>query len=160
MFRKDQFAVVFNTIFCLMFAIFLTIFMGWRNHALTLEQFCKDIIPGFTVAFAIGTYIDLKTMGDSFARRCGVKNETGLLFHVLRVASITLVMTALMSLAMMFLSVGFSLGPIFFLAYLTSLPLTYLVALAVAFVTFAVGMPITMALCTKPPRAMPAYHFE
>lgn len=157
MFRRDQFGVVFNTIFCLMFAVFLTVFMGWRNHVLSLEQFCKDFIPGFTVAFAIGTYIDLKAMGDGFARRCGVKNENGLLFHVLRVASITFVMTALMSLAMMFLAVGFSLGPIFFLAYITSLPLTYLIALAVAFVTFAIGLPITMALCTKPPKAMPVH---
>lgn len=158
MFRRDQFGVVFNTIFYLMFAIFLTLFMGWRNNVLSLEQFCKDFIPGFTVAFAIGTYIDLKAMGDSFARRCGVKNESGPLFHVLRVASITFVMTALMSLSMMFLAVGFSLGPIFFLAYITSLPLTYLVALVVAFVTFAIGMPLTMALCTKPPKAMPVHH--
>ena len=61
------------------------------------------------MAFAIGTYIDLKAMGDGFARLCGVKNENGLLFHILRVASITFVMAVLMSLVMMFLAVGYTM---------------------------------------------------
>ncbi|MBP8965733.1 MAG: hypothetical protein KBG27_10150, partial [Flexilinea sp.] len=86
MFRKDQFGLVFNTIFCLMFAIFIPLFMEWQNGVLGLEAFCKDFIPGFTVALTVATYIDLKAMGDSFARKCGVKNENGLLFHILRVA--------------------------------------------------------------------------
>ena len=85
MFRKDQFGLVFNTIFCLMFAIFIPLFMEWQNGVLGLEAFCKDFIPGFTVALTVATYIDLKAMGDSFARKCGVKNENGLLFHILRV---------------------------------------------------------------------------
>lgn len=156
MFRKDQFGKVFNTIFCIMFAIFLPLFINWRNGTLGLEQFCKDFIPGFTVAFAIATYIDLKAMGDGFARFCRVKNENGLLFHILRVFSITFVMTFIMSLVMMFLNVGFSLGPIFFLAFLSSFPLTFAYALVVAFVTFAIGMPITIKLCTKAPKGFPA----
>ena len=73
-----------------------------------VQQLTKDFIPGFAVAFAIGTYIDLKAMGDGFARLCGVKNENGLLFHILRVASITFVMAVLMSLVMMFLAVGYT----------------------------------------------------
>ena len=97
-------------------------------------------------------------LGDNegFARLCGVKNENGLLFHILRVASITFVMTVLMSLIMMFLSVGYTM-PVgaFFMAYLMSFPMTYVVALVVAFITFAIGMPITMALCRKPPKMMP-----
>ena len=117
----------------------------------------KDFITGFAVTFAIGTYIDLKGMGDGFARLCGVKNENGLLFHILRVASITFVMTVLMSLIMMFISVGYTMpAGAFFMAYLMSFPLTYVVALVVAFVTFAIGMPLTIALCRKPPK-MPAH---
>lgn len=156
MFRKDQFGKVFNTIFCIMFAIFLPLFINWRSGTLGLEQFCKDFIPGFTVAFAIATYIDLKAMGDGFARLCRVKHEKGLLFHALRVLSITFVMTFIMSLVMMFMAVGFTLGPIFFLAFLSSFPLTLLVALVVAFVTFGFGMPLTVALCAKPPKGFPA----
>ena len=152
MFGKDKFGIVFNTIFSIMFAVCLPLFLEARNGNLGLEQFLKDFIPGFTLTFALGTYIDLKGMGDAFARLCRVKNENGLLFHVLRVASITFVMTFLMSLIMMFLSVGFSLGPVFFLAFLGSFPLTFAFALVVAFVTFAVGMPITGALCTKEPK--------
>lgn len=155
MFRKDQFGLVFNTIFAIMFAIFLPLFIDWRNGILSFEQICKDFIPAFAVTFAIGTYIDLKAMGDRFARLCHVKNENGLLFHILRVASITFVMTFLMSIIMLFLSVGFSLGPIFFLAFLSSLPLTFAYALVVAFVTFAIGMPITIKLCTKAPKGFP-----
>lgn len=156
MFRKDKFGLVFNTIFAIMFAIFLPIFIDWRNGVLGVERLCQDFIPAFAVTFAIGTFIDLKAMGDGFARFCRVKNENGLLFHILRVASITFVMTFLMSLIMMFLDVGFSLGPIFFIAFLTSFPLTFAYALVVAFVTFAIGMPLTNALCSKPPKGMPA----
>lgn len=151
MFRKDQFGLVFNTFFSLMFAIVLPIFMELRNGGFGLEQFLMDFIPGFTVPFAIGTFIDLKAMGDRFARFCKVKNENGLLFHILRVASITFVLTFIMSLLMMFLSVGFSLGGVFFLAFAASFPLTYLVALITAFITFAIGLPICGALCTKEP---------
>ena len=142
MFRKDQFGIVFNTIFSLMFAIFLPLYIDGSNMfreagvilwGPLVQQLTKDFIPGFAVAFAIGTYIDLKAMGDGFARLCGVKNENGLLFHILRVASITFVM-----------------------AYLMSFPLTYVVALVVAFITFAFGMPLTIALCRKPPK-MPAH---
>ena len=83
----------------------------------------KDFILGFAVAFAIGTYIDPKAMGDGFARLCGVKNENGLLFHILRVASITFVMAVLMSLVMMFLAVGTPMpAGAFFMAYLMSFP--------------------------------------
>ena len=145
MFRKDQFGIVFNTIFSLMFAIFLPLYIDGSNMfreagvilwGPLVQQLTKDFIPGFAVAFAIGTYIDLKAMGDGFARLCGVKNENGLLFHILRVASITFVMAVLMILVMMFL--------------------TYVVALVVAFITFAFGMPLTIALCRKPPK-MPAH---
>ena len=43
----------------------------------------------------------------------------------------------------------------FIVANMMNLPLTYVVALVVAFVTFAIGMPITIALCQKPPKMMP-----
>ncbi len=158
MFRKDQFGLVFNTIFCLMFAIFIPLFMEWQNGVLGLEAFCKDFIPGFTVALTVATYIDLKAMGDSFARKCGVKNENSLLFHILRVASITFVMTAIMTVVMTFLAVGFSLGPVFFLVCLKTFPAVYAVALVVAFITFAFGMKLTAALCVKPPKSLPAFN--
>ena len=113
MFRKDQFGIVFNTIFAIMFAIFLPMYITgsnmYREMGMVLwgplfQQLTLDFIPAFAVTFAIGTYIDLKAMGDGFARLCGVKNENGLLFHILRVASITFVMTFLMSLIMMFIA--------------------------------------------------------
>lgn len=165
MLRKDQFGIVFNTIFSIMFAIFLPLYIDgsnmYREAGMILwgplvQQLTKDFIPGFSVAFAIGTYIDLKGMGDSFARLCHVKNENGLLFHILRVASIAFVMVVLMSLIMMFITMGYVL-PVgtFFMGWLMNLPLTYVVALVVAFVTFAIGMPITIALCQKPPKMMP-----
>lgn len=132
MFRKDQFGIVFNTIFSLMFAIFLPLYIDGSNMfreagailwGPLVQQLTKDFIPGFAVAFAIGTYIDLKAMGDGFARLCGVKNENGLLFHILRVASITFVMAVLMSLVMMFLAVGYTMpAGAFFMAYLMSFP--------------------------------------
>ena len=166
MFRKDQFGIVFNTIFSIMFAIFLPLYIDGSNMfreagailwGPLVQQLTKDFIPGFAVAFAIGTYIDLKAMGDGFARLCGVKNENGLLFHILRVASITFVMAVLMSLVMMFLAVGYTMpAGAFFMAYLMSFPLTYVVALVVAFITFAIGMPLTIALCRKPPK-MPVH---
>ena len=153
MFRKDQFGIVFNTIFSLMFAIFLPLYIDGSNMfreagailwGPLVQQLTKDFIPGFAVAFAIGTYIDLKAMGDGFARLCGV-------------ASITFVMAVLMSLVMMFLAVGYTMpAGAFFMAYLMSFPLTYVVALVVAFITFAFGMPLTIALCRKPPK-MPVH---
>ena len=157
MFRKDQFGIVFNTIFAIAFAIALPVFIAFRNGNLSFEQFCMDFIPAFAVTFTIGTYIDLKGLGDGLARFCRVKNENGLLFHILRVASISFVMTFLMSLIMLFMNVGFSLGPVFFLAFLGSFGPTYVFALVVAFVTFGVGMPITGALCTKTPRGVPQH---
>lgn len=86
----------------------------------------KDFIPGFAVAFAIGTYIDLKAMGDGFARLCGVKNENGLLFHICGWPPLpTFVMAVLMSLVMMFLAVGYTMpAGAFFMAYPDELPLT------------------------------------
>lgn len=157
MFRKDQFGIVFNTIFAIAFAVALPVFVAYRNGNLSFEQFCMDFIPGFSIAFSIGTYIDLKGLGNGFARFCRVKNENGLLFHILRVVSITFVMAFLMSLLILFMNVGFSLGPVFFLAFLGSFVPNFLCALVVAFVTFAVGMPLTGALCTKAPRAMPQH---
>lgn len=164
MFRKDQFGLVFNTIFAIMFAIFLPLYIDGSNMyreagmilwGPLLQQLTKDCIPGFSIAFVIGTFIDLKALGDGFARLCRVKNENGLLFHILRVASITFVMAVLMSLIMMFLAVGYTMpAGIFFMAYLTSFPMTYVVALVVAFVTFGFGMPLTIALCQKPPKSM------
>ena len=165
MLRKDQFGIVFNTIFAIVFAIVLPLYIDGSNMyreagmilwGPLLQQVSKDFIIGFAVSFTIGTYIDLKAMGDSFARLCGVKNENGLLFHILRVASIAFVMVVLMSLIMMFITMGYVL-PVgtFFMGWLMNLPLTYVVALVVAFITFGFGLPLTMALCQKPPKMMP-----
>ena len=119
MFRKDQFGIVFNTIFSLMFAIFLPL------------------------------YID----GSNMFREAGAI----LWGPLVQQLTITFVMAVLMSLVMMFLAVGYTMpAGAFFMAYLMSFPLTYVVALVVAFITFAFGMPLTIALCRKPPK-MPAH---
>lgn len=162
MFRRDQFGIVFNTIFAFMFAIFLPLYIGIVNMyqavgtilwSPLLQQVTIDFITAFAVSFVIGTYVDLKGMGDAFARRCGVKNENGLLFHILRVASIVFVMVVVMSLIMLFMSMGYqvSVGA-FFMMWLASFPGTYLVALVVAFITFAFGLPLSAALCKHPPK--------
>lgn len=168
MFRKDQFGIVLNTIFAVMFGIFLTLYVDGSNMLRAagtilwgplLQQVSKDCIPAFALVFTIGTYIDLKAMGDWFARLCGIKNENGLLFHIVRVCSICLVMVPIMSLAMMFLAVGYVL-PVdqFFIGFLMGLPMTYVVALILSFATFAFGPPLTAALCTKPPKDMGVPH--
>ena len=77
MFRKDQFGIVFNTIFAIMFAIILPIYIDSVNMLRMagsiqiiplLQTVSKDFVIGFGVSFTIGTYIDLKAMGDAFAR--------------------------------------------------------------------------------------------
>lgn len=166
MFRKDQLGIVFNTIFSTIFATLLPLCIDGSNTlreagtilwGLLVQQLTKGFIPGFAVAFAIDTYIDLKAMGDGFARLRGVKNENSLLFHVLRVASIMFVMAVLTSLVTMFLTVGYTMpAGAFFMAYLMNFPLTYVVALVVAFITSAIGMPFTIVPCRKPPE-MPVH---
>ena len=56
MFRKDQFGIVFNTIFSLMFAIFLPLYIDGSNMfreagailwGPLVQQLTKDFIPGF-----------------------------------------------------------------------------------------------------------------
>ena len=161
MFRKDQFGIVFNTIFALVFAIVLPIYIDSTNMLRMtgsiqmiplLQTISKDFIIGFAISFTIGTYIDLKAMGDAFARLLGLKNEKSLPFHLVRLLCIVFVMVFIMSLSMMFISAGYTMpAGAFFMAYLMSFPLTFVVAYIVAFITFGFGLPLTMALCTKPP---------
>lgn len=162
MFRKDQFGLVFNTIFSIMFGIFLPLYMDASNMAREsgavmavplIQQVIKDFFFAFSLTFVLGTYIDLKGMGDAFARKCGIKDENSLVFHIFRVVCIVFVMTIFMSIIMMFANAGFTM-PVgtFFISWLMSFPLTFVVALVVGFVTFAIAMPLTQALCTKPPR--------
>ena len=167
MFRKDQFGIVFNTIFAIMFAIILPIYIDSVNMLRMtgsiqiiplLQTVSKDFVIGFGVSFTIGTYIDLKAMGDAFARLVGLKNEKSLGFHLVRLASIVFVMVVLMSLIMMFVSAGYTMpAGAFFMGWLMSFPMTYVVAYVLAFITFGFGLPLTMALCTKPPKGMPAH---
>ena len=122
MFRKDQFGIVFNTIFAIMFAIMFAIILpiyidsvnmlrmaGSIQIIPLLQTVSKDFVIGFGVSFTIGTYIDLKAMGDAFARLVGLKNEKSLPFHLVRLASIVFVMVVLMSLIMMFVSAGYTM---------------------------------------------------
>ena len=74
----------------------------------------------------------------------------------MRLLCIVFVMVFIMSLSMMFISAGYTMpAGAFFMAYLMSFPLTFVVAYIVAFITFGFGLPLTMALCTKPPKMMP-----
>ena len=165
MFRKDQFGIVFNTIFALVFAIVLPIYIDSTNMLRMtgsiqmiplLQTISKDFVIGFGISFTIGTFIDLKAMGDAFARLVGLKNERGLGFHLVRLLCIVFVMVFIMSLAMMFVSAGYTMpAGAFFMAFFMNFPMTYVVAYVLAFITFGFGLPLTMALCTKPPKMMP-----
>ena len=74
MFRKDQFGIVFNTIFAIMFAIILPIYIDSVNMLRMagsiqiiplLQTVSKDFVIGFGVSFTIGTYICLLYTSDA-----------------------------------------------------------------------------------------------
>lgn len=146
MFKKEQFGIVFNTIFSIVFSAALTFFVKMMNHQLTFETFLMGLVPSFAINFVLGTYIPLVKVGNAFAGLF-VKNEKSPLFYFLRMFIIVLIMTAAMSFLIMFSEMGFRKALIF--AFVGSFPLTFLYAYIVGIVVFPFLMKATTALCSR-----------
>lgn len=146
MFKKEQFGVVFNTIFAIVFSIALTLFVKFMNGQLTFESFAMGFVNSFGINFALGTFIPLLKIGNGFAG-IFVKNEKSILFYCLRLFAIVLIMAALMCILVMFTEMGFTMTLIF--AFVGSFPMVFLFAYIVGLVTFPFVFKSTMALCSK-----------
>ena len=146
MFRRDQFGVVFNTVFSIFFSLVLTAFIQFRQGSLGFEHLVTGFVSSFAVNFTLGTFIPLVKVGNSFAA-VFVKNEKSIVFYLLRMFMIVLIMTAGMSFFMMFIEMGFS--PIFLPAFFASLPITFVFAYIVGAACFPLLLKLTQAMCTK-----------
>ena len=146
MFRKDQFGIVFNTIFSIFFSLVITAFILFRQDALGAESLATGFVSAFAVNFTLGSFIPLVKVGNAFASLF-TKNEKSIIFYLLRMFMIVLIMTAGMSFIMMFLEMGFSaqLLP----AFVFSLPVTFAFAYVVAALCFPLLLKLTQALCSK-----------
>lgn len=146
MFERRQFGLVFNTIFSVVFSAALTLFVKWTNGQLTFENFMMGLVPAFAINFVLGTFIPVVKIGDGFAG-IFIKNEKNPFFYLLKMFIIVLIMTAAMSILVMFSEIGFKAVLIF--AFLGSFPATFLYAYIVGVLVFPILLKITMALCTK-----------
>lgn len=146
MFRKAQFPVVFNTIFSIVFSAALTFFVKLTSNQLTIETFFMGLVPAFAINFVLGTYIPLLKIGNKFAA-IFIKREEHPLFYFLRMLAIVFIMTAAMSLLVMFSEIGFQSVLIF--AFVSSFPATFLFAYLVGVCVFPILLKITQRLCTE-----------
>ncbi|MCM1123312.1 MAG: DUF2798 domain-containing protein [Eubacterium sp.] len=146
MFKREQFGIVFNSIFSLVFAAALTLFVQIRNGQFTFEAFIMALVPAFAINFVLGSYIPLVKVGSAFAG-IFIKNEKNPVFNLLRMFAIVFIMTFLMSLLVMFTEMGFTVVLIF--ALISSFPLTFLYAYIIALIVFPILLKATEALCTK-----------
>lgn len=146
MFRKSQFGIVFNTVFSIVFSAALTFYVKYANGMLSFESFATGFVPAFAINFTLGSYIPLVKVGDGFAR-IFVKNEKNPVFYFLRMFMIVLIMTAAMSILVMFSEMGFTSNLLF--AFVFSFPMTFLFAYIVGLIVFPFLFKITMSLCVK-----------
>lgn len=146
MFRRDQFGIVFNSVFALYFGGLLTAFSLFGQGNLSFENLCKGFVSAYAINFTIGSYVPLVKIGDAFARLFA-KNEKSLLFYLLRMFMIVLIMTACMSFLMLFINLGFSpmLFPAFFGSFLPSLAFAYVIGV----LGFPLLFKLTQSLCSK-----------
>ena len=146
MFRKNQFGLVFNTVFSVFFSLILTAFIQFRQGSLGFEHLVTGFVSAFAVNFTLGTFIPLVKVGNAFASAF-VKNENSIAFYLLRMFMIVLIMTVGMSFFMMFIEMGFS--PIFLPAFFASLPLTFAFAYIVGAACCPLLLKLTQAMCSK-----------
>jgi len=148
MFKREQFGIVFNSIFSLVFAAALTLFVKLTQpgQVLTFETFMMALVPAFAINFVLGSYIPLVKVGSAFAG-IFIKNEKNPVFNLLRMLAIVFIMTFLMSLLVMFTEIGFKVDLVF--ALLGSFPMTFLYAYIVALIVFPILLKATEALCSK-----------
>ncbi len=144
MFKKEQFGIVFNTIFSVVFSAALTLFIKHMSGQLTFETFLMGLVPSFAINFVLGTFIPLVKVGNAFAG-IFIKNEKNPIFYLLRMFAIVLIMTASMSFLVMFSEMGFTMAlP---MAFLASFPGTFLYAYIVGVLVFPVLLKAAQALC-------------
>lgn len=104
------------------------------------------LVPAFAVNFVLGTYIPLVKVSNGFASLF-MKNEKYPVFYLLRMFTIVLIMTAAMSLLVMFSEMGFTMGLVF--AFVGSFPRTFLFAYIVGALAFPGLLKLTQMLCVK-----------
>lgn len=146
MFKREQFGIVFNSIFAIVFSVALTFFVKFMNGQLTFESFAMGFVTSYGINFVLGSYIPLLKIGNAFAG-IFVKNEKSIVFYFLRMFMIVLIMAALMSILVMFTEMGFTMTLIF--AFIGSFPMVFLFAYVVGLVTFPFVLKATMTLCSK-----------
>lgn len=146
MFRKEQFGIVFNTIFSIVFSAALTLFIKLMSGQLTFETFLMGLVPSFAINFVLGTFIPLVKVGNAFAG-IFIKNEKNPVFYLLRMFAIVLIMTAAMSILVMFSEMGFTMALL--MAFIGSFPGTFLYAYVVGVIVFPFLLKATQALCNK-----------
>ncbi len=146
MFCKNQFGIVFNTLFSFAFALLLTAFALFQQGALTPGTLIMGFIPAFGISFTLGSYIPLVEIGSRFAG-IFLKDEKHPVFYLLRLLAIAFVMTASMSFLVMFSQMGFTMD--FLMAFLFSFPATFLFAYVVAVIIFPFLFSLTSRWCVK-----------
>ncbi len=146
MLKKSSFGIVFNTVFSIVFAAAITLFVKWSQEILTFETFITGVIPAFSFSFTLGVYIPILPIGNGFARLF-IKNEKNPLFYFLRMLAIVFIMTAAMSFLMMFSEMGFKKE--FLSAFIFSFPSVFLYAYVVACVVFPFLLKFTEYVCVK-----------
>ena len=146
MFRKDQFGIVFNTIFSVFFSLALTSFIQFQQGTLSAEHLATGFVSAFAVNFTLGSFIPLVKVGNAFAS-VFTRNEKSIVFYLLRMFMIVLIMTAGMSFIMMFIEMGFSaeLLPAFIFSFLP----TFAFAYAAGALCFPLLLKLTQSLCVK-----------
>lgn len=144
MFKKEQFGVVFNTVFSLIFSAALTLYVKLMSGQLTFETFFMGLVPSFAINFVLGTFIPVVKVGNAFAGMF-IKNEKNPVFYFLRMFAIVLIMTAAMSFLVMFSEIGFSMALL--KAFAGSFPGTFLYAYVVGMLVFPVSLKAVQKLC-------------
>ncbi|MGF0033889.1 hypothetical protein ACQRBN_13145 [Bariatricus sp. SGI.154] len=146
MFRREQFGIVFNTVFSIVFSAALTFFVKFMNGQLTFETFLMGFVPSFAINFVLGSYIPLVKVGNAFAG-IFIKDEKNPVFYFLRIFMIVLIMTAAMSFLVMFSEMGFT--KVLLVAFIASFPATFVFAYIVGVVVFPFLFKMTQTLCVK-----------
>ena len=146
MFKRQQFGIVFNTLFSLVFGGAMTFFALFARGNLSLASFIVGLVPAYAINFTLGSYIPLLAVGNAFAG-IFIKNEDSKIFYLLRMLAIVFIMTAAMSFLVMFSQMGFA--PELLPAFVMSFPATFAFAYVVAVCVFPFLLKATMGLCTK-----------
>lgn len=149
MFKRSKFPLIFNILLGFVISLVLTLFIQIAGGTLTLEHFLIGMVQGFCLNMTLETIIDLPGLGNGFLRMVGIQNMESPTAYFLRLVPIVVVLVLLMSLGLMFCEIGFSIGAAFFPAWLSRLPVIFVVAYITAVLTFLPCLKITTSLCSQ-----------